>query len=1116
METQNPVQNPEASEFSFKETASSFPILELKNNNLYLNLITVLQPGARYFDDSFKSIFVCLKHSKISTALTLSKSVPISVLSRAYGTARYDKPSESMFFDLATNKSTSITKQHFCKLLNLSVSTELIHPDSVSNVDLINMCNQMGHEPLLETVSKMNKSRMPPRWNLLASIILRCFAERTTGSDNASKLLLTLIYAIYTNQNIDIGQILWTQFCLSPNSNTRTTHISMARFWGIVVDGALNKFKELRGDSNTAMAEVSKLQVNKLQFVKDRVFDHCGEIPLEMWSSVPENEPQKKKVKKDNKGALPVVVLRAIPDDVQERIEALATKKPQVKRKRGDQIETEQVQAETEQPTPKKQKKIKKPARRPSKKSKKTPTLQDEPSDDDEATQSNASHHSEPDQTETPLNKEEGTLKTPPRQPEKDTTFDDLGNIEKLTQTPEDQTDKPSPHQSESEPVDEEIQIEGPQAEMFNPNQATSSTYVKPTDTFTFLPVTFEEEELSAEQLDMSATKKDISSLRTMLNTILVGIDPSKAASQSDLIKNQTEEFNKIDESSKSATNESELKAKVHALELQIKELGTQLESKTHEAEHRLRVIEMYKAQNHETNLKLVKLVEDKDAQVLKLSEKVDAKFEQMMKTLSELSVPKVIEKVIEKPQATSQEGGEKGETEKESTQQEKTQTETTNKPPQQSSPKQSKKTPTKKPDPKPKRPIQKGITINPDVGSSRQKTKEPEHKGRGKMIVVHNDPKATQQENILKDEELARKLQEEERLNAEALKEKEERQIEASKTRIWPVWTRAKIIQVALAEPDPYWLHPIASQNLKFDANYQLDMPICPRAFLFKYMELLTFYTGNDEMLHKILIDFYAKKSKAQQDVWSCTPIKTVLRMRRTNLVGNAFYNWEFDITRGTEKVKSTISFADIPLMNPSDWITIHQLMVLKCEDYCIPHIKVFKLLMQNYLFEMARFDIVAADLMKKTPKKVEPTYFTVNDIVKYAHLMMTDIYTLPPNHLRLVKQKVMSQNRNSEHDKKEVLARVAWHEAVRSKIITFYNFMMEHEEKTAREKVKRGSKARSAFSLLVKPNNLPRCDRPRHRSHKDDQSSEIDPVSRIARIIAYYKSTFLLNLDD
>ena len=98
--------------------------------------------------------------------------------------------------------------------------------------------------------------------------------------------------------------------------------------------------------------------------------------------------------------------------------------------------------------------------------------------------------------------------------------------------------------------------------------------------------------------------------------------------------------------------------------------------------------------------------------------------------------------------------------------------------------------------------------------------------------------------------------------------------------------------MKVALPEPDPYWLHPIASQRVNLDANFQLDMRICPRAFIFKYMEPLAFFNGDEEMMNKILIDFYAKKSRPQQEVWSCVPIKTIPRIRRTNLVGNAFYN--------------------------------------------------------------------------------------------------------------------------------------------------------------------------------------------------------------------------------
>ncbi|KAL4590759.1 hypothetical protein LXL04_003702 [Taraxacum kok-saghyz] len=653
----------------------------------------------------------------ISTALTLSNSVPISVLSRAYATARYDKPTELMHFNLSSDKVTSISKQHFYKLLNLPVSNELIHPDSISNVDLISMCNQMGHDPLLETVLKINKSRMPPRWNLLTSIVLRCFAERTTGSENASKLLLTLIYAIYSGQNIDIGHILWTQFSLSPNSSSRTTNISMARFWSIVVDGALGKFKDLRGNDKTIMVEISELQVNKLQFVKDRVFDHCGEIPIEMWSVVPEDEPQKKKVKKDNKGVLPPLVNREIPADVQERIEAIATKKPQAKRKRGEPIETEQVEPEPEQTTPKK-KKIKKVARKPSKSKKKT-ALRDE-SSDDEATQSNASHHSESEpqqteheQTKTPTQPEVGTSKT---QPEKDTTFDDLVNIENLTQTPPvpphgeehtEQPNKPSPTQTDSEHVDEEIEMEGPGNDLFDPTEAKSSAYVPPVATFSFTAVSFEEEPLPSEQEDLFATKKDVYSLRT---------------------------------------------------ELKLKELATQLESKTHEADHRQRVIDLYKVQNQELNLKLVKLVEDKDAQVLKLSEKLDCKLEQVMNFISEISVPKVVEKivekVIEKPGATSQEGGEKEQPEK---------TQPTSETEKKSPPKQSK--------PKPKRPIVKGIIINSEEGSSKKKPAKTEVAGKAKQKET-SEPKVTKTpEDTSKDEELAKKLALEERIKASAIR---------------------------------------------------------------------------------------------------------------------------------------------------------------------------------------------------------------------------------------------------------------------------------------------------------------------------------------------------------
>ena len=123
-------QNPETSvHFSFNETASSYPVLDIKHNNLYLNLDQVLSTSSKYFDSSFKSIFVCLKFSKISTALTLQCSVPIFVLSRAYATARYDKAQKRWFSTsqpinpLQSPNNTSTSYWIYHSTLTLSIQT---------------------------------------------------------------------------------------------------------------------------------------------------------------------------------------------------------------------------------------------------------------------------------------------------------------------------------------------------------------------------------------------------------------------------------------------------------------------------------------------------------------------------------------------------------------------------------------------------------------------------------------------------------------------------------------------------------------------------------------------------------------------------------------------------------------------------------------------------------------------------------------------------------------------------------------------------------------------------------------------------------------------------------
>lgn len=54
-------------------------------------------------------------------------------------------------------------------------------------------------------LSKFKKSLLPPVWNALFTILFCCFSERIIGLDNANKLLHTLLYALYSGDNIDLG-----------------------------------------------------------------------------------------------------------------------------------------------------------------------------------------------------------------------------------------------------------------------------------------------------------------------------------------------------------------------------------------------------------------------------------------------------------------------------------------------------------------------------------------------------------------------------------------------------------------------------------------------------------------------------------------------------------------------------------------------------------------------------------------------------------------------------------------------------------------------------------------------------------------------------------------------
>lgn len=126
--------------------------------------------------------------------------MPIQVLSHAYCTALYDKASDYMFFEVTMGKSTSITRLHFYKILELSTEKYLIHSDPISSVDIYTEDSESNG---LSTYSwnggKIAQTEVAADLEFVGNNHSKMFCW-TNHSLCASKHMLALVYAFFMTQ----------------------------------------------------------------------------------------------------------------------------------------------------------------------------------------------------------------------------------------------------------------------------------------------------------------------------------------------------------------------------------------------------------------------------------------------------------------------------------------------------------------------------------------------------------------------------------------------------------------------------------------------------------------------------------------------------------------------------------------------------------------------------------------------------------------------------------------------------------------------------------------------------------------------------------------------------
>ncbi|KAL4573963.1 hypothetical protein LXL04_020785 [Taraxacum kok-saghyz] len=922
-----------------------------------------------------------LKSSVLNKALTAHAVVSHKTLTKAYSSAKYNSAKNIVEFDLESGKRTAITKTSFTKLLNLSIDQALIDPDKVSSADMIYAFNQMGHTPILTWLSAFKKNRLPSIWSCLFTILFKCLAERQTGTDSASKQFLTLMYALFTDSPVDLGKILWTQFCESPSSATKDVEISMGRFWSLVVDYAHRHYKiastEPLPDEDIAI--FPELQIGKLTIKSDNFCEFVGKIPEEMLLKIDSENELRKAYQLAN--PLPYL-LRDTPNNIKLLIE----KQKVVSRTQGKRKTTP---TETSSPPPKKQKK--------SKKKKKKTGLNDE---DSEETESDANLRQSPGTqtpprspplTSQPITSEPITsepvstqpiftppitepiatspLKTPPTTIPITTSIstsdysDQMNNpittipftptipISTSTTTTQPQniqipltlpsstpivsfvtttTTGPEPEQtghSDYESTPENIEADS--EFLVDPEELMPSLApIQPqtAQNISFAPIGVDDDIFDDDSTILFATKKDVKLVNRKLNVLIQKFEASTSsqpvAPSSDLknfmgdMKKSMAEFNQTalghirDNATNFASELNEFKSSQQETN-QFHQMIAQLENKNKKVKEDLKILDLkthdkdveineLRIQNLDLNKRLQNIAKGKDHPLVERIEKLmDAKLENLTSS--------IFDKLLGR-RSTSRSTGPSSETGGDAT----------------------------------TAGVSQEIPVSSEVLITTQAATQPPtstfasssakidfsnvHSILGLPPIGSKRPDRQPMTSSEMEVSELQKLQEEIKMKEAEKRNKADldKDIEA----IWPIWNKQNITQHVRNGRPAYWLVPRASFLATMMLYDSPDFPMSNKAFTYK-----AFVINSDKMktiknLDSVLINFYAERSQPQHLVWSTSKISQ-LRCVGSEQWKNTLINYKFQIGRGKEKVISDITCADLPLMNPFDWIKMHQMLI-------------------------------------------------------------------------------------------------------------------------------------------------------------------------------------------
>nr|KAJ0188191.1 hypothetical protein LSAT_V11C900483250 [Lactuca sativa] len=275
--------------------------------------------------------------------------------------------------------------------------------------------------------------------------------------------------------------------------------------------------------------------------------------------------------------------------------------------------------------------------------------------------------------------------------------------------------------------------------------------------------------------------------------------------------------------------------------------------------------------------------------------------------------------------------------------------------------------------------------------------------------------------------------------------KERVEKEAQAtlkSKMLLFPKWTLKRIQNQVVDMPSQYWLDPIASFEIQNTQDSQLYLPITPKAFRFR-----AFVKVANQMKH-------------QYETWSAS--KVVAVKITGPIETESFPNAKFKFARGSTCQAYEFTLADLPCLNPHDWMVIYNILLRQKEKYepVVSHLELF---IKSYIQEVGMMDVDIATVLRQKPcvvpkeapkdfEKLKPgkiykegwfMVYTSRDLPEanrrklYFHLEGKHLFTITC--LEFILELVARFNGNNKDDVKCFTDVITWYIQVRKLLLSF-----------------------------------------------------------------------------